>query len=57
MDKAARHIAARLDRRPLEIAFPAPFIATLLLLALLPQRLQLALGKRMARTATEDRTP
>lgn len=57
VDKAARHIAARLDRRPLEIAFPTPFIATLRLLALLPQRLQLALGKRMARTATEDRTP
>jgi NAD(P)-dependent dehydrogenase (short-subunit alcohol dehydrogenase family) len=54
VDKAARHIAARLDRRPLEIAFPAPFIATLRLLALLPKPLQLGLGKRMARPTTEE---
>ncbi|MGV8918744.1 MAG: SDR family NAD(P)-dependent oxidoreductase [Pseudomonas sp.] len=51
VDKAARHIADRLLRknRPLEIAFPAPFIFALRLLALLPARLQLALGKRMVR--------
>jgi NAD(P)-dependent dehydrogenase (short-subunit alcohol dehydrogenase family) len=50
--KAARHIAERLQRRhrPLEIAFPAPFIFLLRLLSILPVRLQLALGKRMART-------
>jgi NAD(P)-dependent dehydrogenase (short-subunit alcohol dehydrogenase family) len=35
VDRAARHIATRLE----------------------PKRLQLALGKRMARTATEDATP
>jgi len=57
VDRAARHIATRLERRPLEIAFPGPFIAALRLLGLLPKRLQLALGKRMARTATEDATP
>lgn len=51
--KAARFIAQRLEkfRRPLEIAFPWPFILTLKLLALLPERLQLALGKRMVRTS------
>ena len=53
VDRAAAHILARLEKRPLEIAFPAPFIATLRLLALLPQRLQLALGKRMTRPTTE----
>ena len=50
VDKAARHIADRLDKRPFEIAFPGPFIFLLSLLAHLPKRLQLALGKRMART-------
>jgi NAD(P)-dependent dehydrogenase (short-subunit alcohol dehydrogenase family) len=49
--KAADHIADRLDKRPLEIAFPGPFIWALSLLAHLPKRLQLALGKRMARTS------
>ena len=48
--KAARHIAQRLDKRPYEIAFPGPFIAALILLAHLPKRLQLALGKRLARS-------
>ncbi len=49
--KAGKHIAERLQRarRPLEIAFPIPFILILRLLSLLPTRLQLALGKRMAR--------
>jgi NAD(P)-dependent dehydrogenase (short-subunit alcohol dehydrogenase family) len=50
VDKAARHIAARLDRQPYEIAFPTPFIATLRLLGSLPKGLQLALGKRLSRT-------
>jgi NAD(P)-dependent dehydrogenase (short-subunit alcohol dehydrogenase family) len=53
-DKAARHIAERLEQRPYEIAFPRPFIAILLLLAHLPKRLQVAIGTRMARTS-EDR--
>jgi NAD(P)-dependent dehydrogenase (short-subunit alcohol dehydrogenase family) len=52
--KAAIHITTRLDKRPLEIAFPGPFIAALRVLAMLPQRLQLALGRRMARPATEE---
>ncbi|MFG0379374.1 SDR family NAD(P)-dependent oxidoreductase [Pseudomonas sp. zbq_18] len=50
VDKAARHIAQRLEKRPLEIAFPRLFIATLILLSHLPGRLQLALGKRLARS-------
>ncbi|SHM55624.1 SDR family NAD(P)-dependent oxidoreductase [Phytopseudomonas punonensis] len=48
--KAARHIAKRLDARPLEIAFPGPFIAALGLLSRLPARLQLAIGRRLARS-------
>lgn len=55
-DKAARHIAARLEQRPLEIAFPTPFIALLLLLAHLPGRLQLALVRRMSRNSPKDAT-
>ncbi|HAV88418.1 MAG TPA: short-chain dehydrogenase, partial [Pseudomonas sp.] len=35
--------------RPLEIAFPAPFIAGLRLLSWLPARLQFAIGRRLAR--------
>lgn len=52
--RAARYIAQRLQRkkRPLEIAFPAPFILSLRMLAWLPAPLRLALGKRMARTST-----
>ena len=49
--KAARHICQRLQKRPLEIAFPTLFIATLRLLASLPKRLQVALGRRLARTS------
>jgi len=49
--KAARHICQRLQKRPLEIAFPPLFIATLRLLASLPKRLQVALGRRLARTS------
>jgi hypothetical protein len=40
-------------RRPLEIAFPLPLVLTLKLLALLPERVQLTLGKRMMRDADE----
>lgn len=54
VDRAARHIVQRLDARPLEIAFPAPFIAALRLLSLLPTRLQFAIGRRMARTENKD---
>ena len=53
-DKAARHIAARLHKRPYDIAFPGPFIAILWLLAHLPKRLQVALGTRMARPNAKD---
>ncbi len=54
VDKAARHIVARLPKRPLEIAFPGSFIAALHVLGWLPQGLQLALGKRLARTSQGD---
>ncbi|WP_300653153.1 SDR family oxidoreductase [Pseudomonas sp.] len=54
VDKAARHIAERLDKQPYEIAFPGPFIAILLLLTHLPKRLQVAIGKRMARTSKDS---
>ncbi len=54
VSKAAAYITTRLERRPLEIAFPGAFIAALRLLAVLPQRLQLALGKLMARPVTEE---
>lgn len=49
VERAARHIAERLERRPHEIAFPTPFIAALKLLGSLPSRLQLAIGRRLAR--------
>jgi NAD(P)-dependent dehydrogenase (short-subunit alcohol dehydrogenase family) len=51
--KAAQYIAERLhrNRRPLEISFPMPFILMLRLMSVLPTRVQLALGKRMARTS------
>jgi len=54
VDKAARHIAERLQRtrRPMEIAFPAPFILGLRVMAMLPKRLQFALGKRMVRSSS-----
>lgn len=55
VDKAAAYIAARLRARPLEIAFPGPFIAALSLLAALPARLQLAIGKRLARREQNDK--
>jgi len=49
-DKAAKHIFAKLGKRPLEIAFPALFIATLWPLSKLPNRVQLIIGKRMLRS-------
>ena len=48
VERAAGHIATRLERRPLELAFPGLFIAALRLLAHLPARLRLALGRRLA---------
>jgi NAD(P)-dependent dehydrogenase (short-subunit alcohol dehydrogenase family) len=51
VQRAARYIAERLPQRPLEIAFPAVFIAILKLLGQLPKRLQVALGTRMTRPA------
>jgi len=60
-DKAARHIFAKLDKRPLEIAFPAMFIATLWPLSKLPNRAQLIIGnaccaaRHRKRTTCEDR--
>jgi NAD(P)-dependent dehydrogenase (short-subunit alcohol dehydrogenase family) len=58
VDKAARHIAERLHRQPFEINFPGPFNAMLKLLGHLPQRLQVAIGTRMARSeaTTKDNT-
>ncbi|AOE87378.1 SDR family NAD(P)-dependent oxidoreductase [Pseudomonas sp. TCU-HL1] len=56
-ERAARHIARRLPARPLDIAFPGPFIAGLLLLAHLPGHLRLALGKRLARNRDKDGAP
>ncbi|TBU96322.1 SDR family NAD(P)-dependent oxidoreductase [Phytopseudomonas dryadis] len=55
--KAAARIAGRLEGRPLEIAFPGPLIAALSLLSVLPARLQLALGKHLARTGPAKDEP
>ena len=53
VERAARHIAERLDRQPLEIAFPGLFILILKALGGLPAGLRLALGRRLARPAKE----
>lgn len=53
-EKAARHIARKLEHRPYEVAFPALFIACLKLLGHLPKHWQLALGKRLARPGQES---
>lgn len=50
-ERAARHIATRLPRRPLEITFPGLFTFVLRLLGALPARWRLWLGRRMARPA------
>jgi NAD(P)-dependent dehydrogenase (short-subunit alcohol dehydrogenase family) len=49
VERAAARILLRLPKRPLEIRFPVPFTTVLRLLSLLPQRLQLALGRRLVR--------
>ncbi|MCU1739903.1 MULTISPECIES: SDR family NAD(P)-dependent oxidoreductase [Pseudomonas] len=54
-EKAAAYICEKLRQRPLEIAFPALFMAALWPLSRLPKRLQLAIGKRMARTPDHDK--
>ena len=51
--RAARYIATRLPRRPLEINFPGLFTLVLRLLGVLPARLRLALGQRLARHEQE----
>ncbi|MBC3480924.1 SDR family NAD(P)-dependent oxidoreductase [Pseudomonas sp. SWRI59] len=51
--RAAQHIARRLQRRPLEINFPGFFTWALRLLGALPARLRLALGQRLARHEQE----
>ena len=48
-ERAARYIARRLPRRPLEISFPFPFIPILRLLGALPGRWRLKLGQHLAR--------
>ena len=56
--RAAQLIARRLPRQPYEIAFPLPFICTLRLLGALPLCLQVAIGKRLARSpAPEEANP
>ncbi|ROM85046.1 MULTISPECIES: SDR family NAD(P)-dependent oxidoreductase [Pseudomonas] len=47
--RAARHIAKRLPRRPLEINFPGIFTLVLRLLGAMPACLRLKLGQRLAR--------
>ena len=49
-DKAARHIIGKLRDRPLEIAFPGLFMAALWPMSKLPDRVKLAIGKRMVRS-------
>jgi hypothetical protein len=49
--KAARHIFEKLKHRPLEIAFPALFMAALWPLSKMPNRVKLAIGKRMVRSS------
>lgn len=51
--RAAEHIVARLDSRPLEIAFPFAFVLALKLLGRLPARWRLGLGRRLARPPAE----
>lgn len=52
-ERAARYIARRLPRRPLEISFPFPFIPILRLLGALPGRWRLKLGQHLARGETD----
>ena len=54
VEKAAQWIAQRLPKQPLEINFPKAFIAGLKLLSCLPQPVQLAIGKRLARSQPQE---
>ncbi|WP_248742725.1 MULTISPECIES: SDR family NAD(P)-dependent oxidoreductase [unclassified Pseudomonas] len=56
-EKAASHIFSRLKDRPLEIAFPALFMAALWPLSKMPAQVQLAIGKRMVRNIPPLRDP
>ena len=49
--KAAQHIFHELRNRPLEIALPGMFMATLWPLSKTPDRTKLAIGKRMVRSS------
>lgn len=53
-EKAALHIARRLPKRPMEIAFPGLFITALRAMACLPRRLSLQLTQRMVRDNSKD---
>lgn len=48
-EQAAQFICKRLDKHPRDITFPALFTGVLRLLAHLPKRLQVGIGKRLAR--------
>ncbi|MGE8066594.1 SDR family NAD(P)-dependent oxidoreductase [Pseudomonas sp. NPDC089569] len=50
-DKAARYILEKLRNRPLEITFPGMFMAALWPMSNLPDRMVLAIGKRMVRSS------
>ncbi|MGF6087943.1 SDR family NAD(P)-dependent oxidoreductase [Pseudomonas sp. 18173] len=50
VEKAARHIFEKLQDRPLEITFPAAFMATLWPLSRQPDQVKLEIGKRMMRS-------
>lgn len=53
--KAAQHVFAELSQRPLEIAFPAPFMSALWPLGSPPNRSRLAIGKRIVRAHPPNR--
>jgi hypothetical protein len=57
MSDFLRCFAQHLHRshRALEIAFPAPVILGQRVMAMLPKRPQLALGKRMARSSSTEK--
>ncbi|WP_160109576.1 SDR family NAD(P)-dependent oxidoreductase [Pseudomonas izuensis] len=50
-DKAARHIFAKLNERPLEIAFSGLFMAALWPLSQMPDQVKLAIGKPIVRSS------
>jgi short-subunit dehydrogenase len=50
VEKAAQHIFEQLKDRPLEINFPAAFMAALWPLSRLPDQVKLEIGKRMVRS-------